>query len=134
MSENDFPEKPGKDRLILAGHDLLTNPTATLAEWGIRGSTLHISQGQARWDETDVALKPVFQHNFSGGMTHEPHLAWLRDHMLPAGCVPVDVRDALNSSCVLVSPPQRKIDGPTKSRGCFWNACSVRGCPAGAKR
>ena len=56
------------------------------------------------------------------------------DHMLPAGIVPVEVRDALNSSCVLLSPPQRRMDGPTKSSGIFWNVFSVKGSPAGARR
>ena len=54
--------------------------------------------------------------------------------MLPAGDVPVLVRVALNSSCVLLSPPQRRIEGPTKSSGIFWKAFSVSGSDAGASR
>jgi hypothetical protein len=57
-------------------------------------------------------------------------------HVEPAGTVPTLVSKpsavVLNSICVRLSPPQRKIEPPTKSSGVFWNVSSVRGASAGA--
>ena len=58
----------------------------------------------------------------------------LRAHSLPVGTVPSDKRAAGNSSCVVRSPSQRRMPGPTKSSGVFRKVSSVSGPSAGAKR
>ena len=55
-------------------------------------------------------------------------------HMDPSGVVPVETRKPSNSSCVLLSPSQRRMLLPTMSRWPFRNSVSVSGADARAMR
>ena len=105
-------------------------PTAAGIGGSGSGTTAHDEHAEARAEHATSVRAEVATDiwRWDDGTSAIPHT------MLPGGFVPAVVRLALNSKSVLRLPPQRRIDGPTKSKWTLRNVSSVSGSSAGASR